>query len=127
MLKNLKNKNAQTVAAEYALVFFVVVGMVSGMTMYFKRAVQARVRDAHNSVYYTIRNRVGTEYAGNRVYIQYEPYYRISNSLTDRAYSDTKQVLPSLPLSSGIFRKSLNQTTRSNSQTITLPPINADF
>ena len=109
------------------LFFFVVVGMVSGMTLYFKRAVQARVRDAHNSVYYTIRNRVGTEYAGNRVYIQYEPYYRISNSLTDRAYSDTAQVLPSLPLSSGIFRKSVNQTTITNSQAITLPPINADF
>lgn len=126
MLKNINNKNAQTIATEYAMVFFVVIGMVVGMTVYFKRAVQARIRDAHNSVILTVKNRIGTLHTGNKVYVQYEPYYRNTSTLIDRDSSDTTQVLPSLPLSSGIFRKTFDQETTSISISNTLPSVNAD-
>ncbi len=126
MLRRFENEKAQMVAGEYVLVFFVVVAMLSGMTMYFRRAVQAKIRDAHSSIITTVRNRVGNIYGGNDVFVQYEPYYRNSVTDTTTLFADTTAVLPSLPLSSGIFRKDYNQTTFSNSVSFTVPAINAD-
>ncbi|MGE0267834.1 MAG: hypothetical protein AB7S78_05210 [Candidatus Omnitrophota bacterium] len=131
MLRILKNKKiisqkAQMISSEYVIVFFVAIAVISGMSAYFRRAIQARVRDAHNSMLNTVRTRVGTAYAGTNVYIQYEPYYTSSVSDVVRTVDNISQDLPSYPLSSGIFRKSLSETTSTGSVSTTASPVNAD-
>ncbi|MBZ0165294.1 MAG: hypothetical protein K8I00_00705 [Candidatus Omnitrophica bacterium] len=122
----LRNKRGQMIASEYVITLFVVVAVISGMSVYFRRAVQGRIRDAHNSVLNIVKERIGTAYAGNQVYIQYEPYYRISDDIAVVANNDTRQVLPSYPLSSGLYRLTPNQQTFRSGNTTTLPPVNAD-
>ena len=48
MLRYLKTNKAQAVIGEYVLVFFLAIGMVTAMTIYFKRAVQARIHGARD-------------------------------------------------------------------------------
>lgn len=119
-------RRGQMIAAEYVIVLFVVVAVISGMSMYFRRAVQGRIRDAHNSVLNIVKQRVGAAYTGNQVYIQYEPYFRVQDTDNIVSNNNTYQVLPTYPLTSGLYRSSLNEQTRINSSTVTLPPVNAD-
>ena len=114
------------VAAEYVLVFFVVIAVISGMSAYFRRALQAKVRDAHYSMINTVRNKVGGAYTGTNVYVQYEPYYTNSTALVNRNINNEDRLIASYPLSSGIFRKNKDERTATQATSITNPPINAD-
>ena len=114
------------VASEYVVTFFVVVAVITGMSVYFRRAVQAKIRDAHNSMLNIVRERIGTAYQGNDVYIQYEPYYRVTTSEAVVANNNQRQILPTYPLSSGLYRFTPNEQTSRVSATVTLPPVNAD-
>lgn len=119
-------KRGQMIASEYVITLFVVVGVITGMSVYFRRAVQGRIRDAHNAMLNIVRDRIGTQYAGNDVYIQYEPYYRETDSEVVVANNNQSQVLPSYPLSSGLYRSNPNEQAFRISNTTTLPPINAE-
>jgi hypothetical protein len=131
MLRILKNKKiqsqqAQMIANEYVIVFFVVIAVITSMSTYFRRSIQARIRDAHNSMLNTVRNRIGNAYAGTNVYLQYEPYYTNSTSDITRVVENINRDIPSYPLSSGIFSQTLNESTRTGSISITAPPTNAN-
>lgn len=131
MLKILKhdrvrNQKAQMIASEYVVVFFVAIAVISGMSTYFRRTIQARIRDAHSSMLNTVRTRIGNAYTGTNVYIQYEPYYTNTTSDITRVIQNTNMDLPSYPLSSGVFRQVLDETTRVGTVSVIVPPINAD-
>jgi len=125
--KHIQSSDGQMIASEYVIVLFVVVAVISGMSVYFRRSVQGRIRDAHNAMFNIVKTRLlGSNYSGTNVFVQYEPYYQNTTSDVTRVVQNTDSILPSLPLTSGIFRKTLNETTRAGTISVTTPPVNAD-
>lgn len=108
---------------EYVLVFFVVIGMATVMTIYFKRALQARIFDARNTMLNTVLNRTQGYYTGN-ILIGYEPYYGNTVSTIIRQENTTTNLLPGA--TTGIFRKGIDETTAVQTQSQTAPPKDAD-
>lgn len=64
---------------QYALVFFVVIAAVTAMTIYVRRGLQGRIRDARTHMIDTIKTRADI----GDIPLAYEPYYinRESNRL----------------------------------------------
>ena len=109
---------------EYGLLFFLVVGMITTMTIYFKRSMQARIRDARVYMFKSVQNRTAGYYSGN-LYVEYEPYYANTTSTVDRGGSENVYLVPTPGLSSGIFRKVFSDTIIVNTRSETAPPVNA--
>ena len=74
MLKILKTRRAQAVMGEYVVVIFLVITVIGAMTIFFKRAVQARIHDARDYMVGEVRERTRGQYNGD-LYFEYEPYY----------------------------------------------------
>lgn len=130
MLKYVRNKDAQVVASEYVLIFFLVLGMLTALGLYFRRTVQGRIYSARNFMVTSVRDELATElslneFAGN-LYAEYEPYYLDTESLVSREINDQKELKSSFGLSSGIFHKEINQYTRIQTNSITAPPRSGD-
>jgi len=123
MLKKVYNKNAQVVMSEYVLVFFVIVGVMTTMTIFFRRAIQARIYDARNTMIKTVAIQGG---AGNDVKFEYEPYYLNTDTTITRRERTEKKLLRSLSLSSGIAEKNINEITAAQVISVTAPPQEAD-
>lgn len=123
MLRYLKTNKAQAVMGEYVLVFFLVIGMVTAMTIYFKRAVQARIFDARNTMLNMVLNRTQGYFTGN-IQIGYEPYYANTLSTVVRQEDTTTNLLPGA--TTGIFRKKLDEVTAVQTTSTTAPPKDAN-
>ncbi len=126
MLRVLSGKKGQATASEYVLMFFIGVTIAVAMTVYFKRAVQARIWDARN---YMIKEVHNAALAGNatfytNMHIEYEPYYGQSNSVVKRTVNDKQTLRPGL--SSGIFTQTFNEATEINTASGTAAPKAAD-
>lgn len=126
--KKIKNQKAQMIANEYVIVFFVVLAIIAAMSTYFRRAIQSRVRGAYKVMEYTAYARINSStavnasrYSGSSHHAQYEPYYTESISDITRA-GDTNQ----FAVAGNILKKTIDDTTTSDSVTITAPPIDAD-
>lgn len=118
----LANNNGQASAAEYVITFFLVIAVISGMSTYVKRVMQARTRDA---LFY-MKNTVRADYNGSFRY-QYEPYYMLSNSIRTEDKEVIDSELGSLPLSGGIIQKDIiRDDVGASSHQIQLPPSAAD-
>ena len=63
-------KKGQGISAEYVLLLALISIAVVSMTVYVRRAVQARYRDGNRLVYWK-----ASQALGNAVQIEYEPYY----------------------------------------------------
>ena len=122
MLRYFKTNNAQDVMAEYVLVFFVVIGMATVMTVYFKRVVQARMHDARNAMLNMVLNRTVGYYTGD-IQIGYEPYYGNTISTIARRGNATANLLPGA--TTGIFRKTFDEVTAIETRSETAPPKDA--
>lgn len=123
MFRNLKNKEAQMVGAEYVLTFFIIVGVMISMTIYVRRALQARIRDVR---IYAI-NRVETEagdYYDGQLYLGYDPYYKNTDGFTIRRSETTKQL--SGGGVTGIFTKTMDEYSRVEYFSNTAAPMFAD-
>jgi hypothetical protein len=124
MLKGLKNQKAQIIVGEYVVIIFIVVAMMTAMGTYVKRALQGRIRDAHQTMINMVWQRTVTEegrlYNGP-LWTGYEPYYGETNSLVHREDFTRSALLPG-----GASRKEFNggMTVRTNSETA--PPREAD-
>ncbi|HBR15931.1 MAG TPA: hypothetical protein DD723_10425 [Candidatus Omnitrophica bacterium] len=116
MLKFLKNKKAQVVMGEYLLVFFLVVGMMTAMTIYFRRSIQARTRDARNYMIDTVKERTQGYYDGN-FYYEYEPYYLSTDSGVERTSSTQSELGEG-----GVFKQTIDETLSVNTKSETAPP-----
>ena len=104
------------------MVFFLVVAMVTAMTIYFRRAVQARMHGARNAMLNTVLNRAGTYFTGN-ILAGYEPYYAQTVSEVRRGEDSETRLLEGG--SSGIFQKESNDSTTVTTQSQTAPPKDA--
>ena len=122
MLKHLNDNKAQAIAGEYLLVMFLVVGMVGAMTLYFRRALQARIHDARYGMITTVQDRAGSvsaNFVGN-LYRAYEPYYANAMSTVNQQLQSTTRLSEG-----GYFRKEYNDYVRVESFSVTAPPANA--
>ena len=124
MARYLKDQMAQAVMGEYMVVIFLVLTMIVAMTIYFKRAVQARIHDARDYMVGEVRVRTQGEFDGN-LYKEYEPYYSNVAALVARDADYTTQILPGA--SSGIFQKIVNETTGVQAISQTAPPKDFDL
>ena len=120
MLKTLKNKQAQVVASEYVLVFFIVLGMIAGMSVFFRRVIQGRIRDASKYTVEEAFRRVGPYYTSDDFLYQYEPYYVNTQSVVLRDVTDIDKLGPGA--SSGDFSKTFNENTRIQTTSNVLNP-----
>ena len=111
---------AQAVMGEYVLVFFLAIGMVTAMTIYFKRGVQARIHDARDAMFNIVVNRVAGYYSTGDEPLEYEPYYADTESRVARREDTTTNLLPGA--TTGIFRKTFDEVTAVETFSETAPP-----
>jgi len=124
MLRSINNRQAQAVVGEYVLVIFLVLTVIAGMTIYFKRGVQARIHDARDYMVSDVRQRTAGSYNGV-LYLHYEPYYMNTDATITRNTSHTTRLLPGA--SSGIFRKINTESTSVQTTSETAPPRDFDL
>lgn len=123
MFKGLKKPKAQ-VSSEYALILAVVMGVAVSMTIFVKRAVQARVKVANDKVYAVTRTvHLLSGGVGNVLY-EYEPYYQVTNR--EIARNETSEIRLSSGGSMGRFNKVVNAAYDIDGISEQLPPRDAD-
>jgi hypothetical protein len=119
MLKGLKNSRGQSVSGEYVMVFFLALGAIAAMSVFFQRTLQGRIRDARNSMVGIVR---AYNYQGNIGY-EYEPYYTDTDSNIQRRSSVDSRLLSGGV--SGISRDNISEETIVNSLSETAAPRSA--
>ena len=119
MLRNLNNRRAQAAVGEYVLTIFLVLAVVTGMTVYWKRAIQGRIHDARDYMVNSVRQRTAGSFTGD-LYLHYEPYYTNTSATVSRSVDHTSRLLPGM--SSGIYRKTINESTAMQIISETAPP-----
>ena len=117
---NCSNKKAQVISSEYVLVIFIVVGMMTAMTMYMTRALQARVFDAHQAMGHIIVDRAQGKTQALNVYTRYEPYYYDTNSTTYTSQDTEATLEPGF--TTGNYRKEINDEKATALYSVTSPP-----
>ena len=78
MFIRFRQRQGQSVIGQYAITFFVVIAMISVMTIYVRRGIQGRIYAAKKHMIETIR--AGA--TGVAIPDQYEPYY--ANKTSDK-------------------------------------------
>lgn len=89
------NKKGQSIM-EYAILVSLVIAALTGMQLYVRRGLQARIKDASDN----LPNYVQTEQAGldagtifNAGHTQYEPYYRGDSETTSTTKPGTQKFI----------------------------------
>ncbi len=120
MFMKLRGCRAQSVSGEYLLIFFLVVAVISSMTIYAQRALQARFRDVRLAAVAIIRN----SYQGT-IYTHYEPYYANTISTNDRELYRKNEIFGAGGGITGVFTQTLDEVTASEATSLQLPPRDA--
>lgn len=115
-LKKITGKSGQGIAVEYVITFFLVAAVLSGMSLYFRRVIQGRIRDATRYAVHTVRQ----VYPGE-LYYQYEPYYAYTNAYRKDDSTETRTLIPIQP-GKEIAQTEYGLNTRITTHAITLPP-----
>lgn len=102
--------------SEYVLLFFLVVGAITVMSIYVRRGVQARIRDTRKQMFNIVKERTGLQFFGNLEY-EYEPYYINATTVVTTDINERKGLFQG-----GSFRKDFDDTTVAETRTITAPP-----
>lgn len=110
--------SAAQMVTEYAMTLAIVVMMVVTMTIFVKRLLQARMKDAHDFMMETARNSYG-----GVIDDEYEPYYSISNSQMDQKINDSSVL--DRGGTTGAFTKTYNEERTVNTISEQTPPISA--
>ncbi|MCA9398114.1 MAG: hypothetical protein KC618_00065 [Candidatus Omnitrophica bacterium] len=120
MFRSLKNKKAQAVSGEYVLLFFLVIGMMTAMSIYFRRTIQARIYDANGTMFNIVKDRTtGLNIVGN-LYTEYEPYYANTQSIVERNTATTEELFQG-----GGAKVSYDEETIMRTNSVTAPPKDA--
>lgn len=107
------------VVSEYALTFFLIVAVITTMSMFIKRVLQARIYDARDAMSRTV-----APYYSGRMPREYEPYYVQSESQITRSSNEADFLLGGGI--SGIAGKGLVDATLIHANGIQAPPVNGD-
>ena len=111
----MKSEFGQTTTSEVVILLFIVVGAVVGMSAYFQRGLQAKLRDANA---YVIN--MASEAYGNKIPGQYEPYYGQLSSEISRDETTIDRLTAAAV--SGISSKNTNATTTVTTNSYQAPP-----
>lgn len=119
-----KNTRGQAPISEYAFIFVIALAMILAMTVYVRRTLQSRLRDANQYMAREVRDKAGEGLVGS-IMLEYEPYYLKSDSEIAQS-SNTEKVLGSaFGTTSGRFNKTINEYLAVNTVTETKPPKDA--
>ena len=120
MFKILKNKKGQGMVIQYAMTFFLVVAVITGMQLYFRRVIMARTADSlkyiAKEVSVSVNDVVGA---------QYEPYYVETAANRDATSDQVASQLADIPSSTGISHVEYNEQTTTHSVSAEAPPKDA--
>jgi len=107
--------------------FFVVGAVISSMSVYVRRAVQGRMRDARHYMVVQVNDVYSGNIALGNLALEYNPYYLESVSYRSQDQTETRRLLGStLPTaSSGIAEIEYDNITRTRTFSNTAPPRNA--
>jgi len=108
---------------EYVVTFFLIIGIMSAMTLYLKRALQGRIRDAKVAMGNIVETRAGGQWVGN-FYTEYEPYFINTAATVSRTMTSGQNLRSGA--SSGIFSQTFNEATSVQAVSDTAPPQLAD-
>ena len=122
-LASKSNTRAQ-VFAEYAFVIVIIVSVISAMAVYVRRALQARIRDARNSMIQTVADNYNGV-ANYTIFNEYEPYY--SQAATEAVNDSAEQasLLGGGETTTGVFLKDVHATIGVQTNSEQLPPRDA--
>lgn len=123
MLRASKNRKGQVISVEYIVIFSLIIAMMTAMTIYFRRLIQARIRDAGYGMADIVQARTAG-YGVNVIYRQYDPYYMNTATLISRDEFSNTKILPGK--TSGIFSKQIDDSTSVSVFSQTAPPKDAD-
>ncbi|MCA9401296.1 MAG: hypothetical protein KC713_06690 [Candidatus Omnitrophica bacterium] len=123
MLNRLTNNQAAASFGEYALVIFVVLTVMTSMTVFFKRAISARIYSAKLFMLNEVYTEAKGAYVGN-LQVGYEPYYLSTDTNTARNIYNRSDL--SKGGRAGKFSKEIDERTQVFSYSETLPPKDAD-
>lgn len=124
MLRLLRNRKGQN-AAEYALLFAVVIGVFSAMQIYTRRALQARIKAGTDNIPSTIIAQAqGDDKSGTLTNIfgtdtQYEPYYLKYGSYSSTGNSNDGRETGTVTHEGGVRELSGATNQRTGSQEVT--------
>lgn len=119
-----KNNRGQGNAIEYAVVFFMVVAIVSGMSTYAKRSIQARVRGARNYMWVQVNGVYNQAITGEPMPVEYEPYYVKTKSIKEEQTTQTEGVT-TWPGHEGVYQTGINSVVTTTTDSEVLPANNA--
>ena len=130
MFRQIKNNAGQAVVGEYVLVVFLIVAVATAISVYFKRAVQARIRDATAVSGQLAREQAILVSGGQTqnlfvgsLYFQYEPYYVNTKSDVDQFSRSNDQLSESTGgRTTGIYTKQFNEQTGVHTISDVAPP-----
>ena len=111
------------VISEYAILFFLVIAVLTAMTGYLRRVLQARIWDARNTMLNTLANVYysdpGNPTSYNMTY-EYEPYYTETSSTNTNDSVSTERL--SAGGTTGVFNKDFTTTITGQTLSQQLPP-----
>ena len=121
MFKFFQPNNRAQVFAEYAFVIVIIVAVISAMAVYVRRALQARIWDARNSMIQTIVNNYNGV-ANYTILNEYEPYYSQAESEAVNDSGERASLLGGGSTTTGVFLRNSNSTTGAQTNSAQLPP-----
>lgn len=88
------NKKGQSIM-EYAILVSLVIAALTGMQLYVRRGLQARIKDASDNLPKYVQKQSGVEPGAifNEDHVQYEPYYRGDSKTTSTTGRGTEKFI----------------------------------
>ena len=112
---NINQRPAQVIS-EYAITFFLIVAVISAMSLMVKRALQGRIFEARNTMIRTVNAVAGP----GGVPLEYEPYYVETRSEVNRGSTESDLLFGGE--SPGIAGKNFLEKTEVHTNSVQLPP-----
>ncbi len=123
MARPLLTMNKAQVITEYSITFALVLAIVASMTVFVKRVLQARIRDTRNKVTEILQ----AQYNGpGKVPYEYEPYYTETATQAITSYNENQNLIGGPLGTSGQFVKDFNLIVTPQTNSVQLPPKDAD-
>ncbi|MCK5214385.1 MAG: hypothetical protein KAR05_03415 [Candidatus Omnitrophica bacterium] len=119
MLKQLKNKNGQSLAIQHSIMFFLVVAIIMSMATYFRRAVQSKIRDVRLFMVKEVKEEFDSDDYQGVGYFSYEPYY--VNQMARRVVA-SNIIRKQFPTLAEEFRFEIDHTSTTDTFTNQLAP-----
>lgn len=98
MLKNRRSQKGQAVSSEYVVAGVLVIAAFMAMSVYVRRGIQAGVYDTQRKVMRDASNALG-----NKISLEYEPYYAVSYANVDTYQADSSHLS-----GGGVYNKVVN-------------------